>query len=69
MKTFKKRSEREPYIILDNTDIEEQANMDHKDMASEESGLELTINIVGEMEGTIDEREKQASTTSTHTKC
>ena len=47
----------EPYVTIDNTDTEEQANMDHEDPEREESGLKLIVDIVGESEGATDEGE------------
>ena len=57
VKIFKKRNDAKPYITLDNTDTKEQVDMDHGGAESEESGLELTIDIGGEIEDTIDEGE------------
>ena len=42
VKIFKKRTDEEPYVILDKTDNEEQSNEDHGDAGSEE-GLQLIV--------------------------
>ena len=57
MRIFKKRIVIEPYVVLDNTDIEEQSDKDHRGAEREERGLELIIEIGGETESTTDEGE------------
>ena len=54
---FKKQSDTEPYVTLDNTDIEDRVDMDHEDVGSEESGVELIVDLMGEIEGSTDEEE------------
>ena len=41
VKIFKKQSNSEPYITLCNTNTEEQADIDHEETKSEESGLKF----------------------------
>ena len=55
VKIFKKWSDVEPYLTLRNTDTEEQADMDHEGAESEESGLKLIVDIMGELESAMDE--------------
>ena len=57
VKTFKKRSDTEPYVTLDNTDIEEQSKKDHGGTESEESRLKLIIDIWGETKSATDKGE------------
>ena len=45
VKTFKKWTDDEPYVTLDKTDNEEQSDKDRGDAESEESGLQLVIDI------------------------
>ena len=44
---FKKRTDDKPYVIQDKADNEEQSDEDHGDAGSEESGLELIVDIRG----------------------
>ena len=48
VKIFKKRTYAKPYVSLDNINIEDQSDKDHEGAESEESGLELIIDIGGE---------------------
>ena len=57
MKISKKRTDDEPYVILDKTDNEEQSDKDRDDAKSEESGLQLVVDIRGESESATDEGE------------
>ena len=45
VKIFKKRTDKEPYVIQDKTDIEEQSDEDHGDAGSEEIELQLIVDI------------------------
>ena len=47
VKIFKKRTDDEPYVTLDKSDNEEQLDKDPGDSESEESGLQLIIDIRG----------------------
>ena len=66
VKIFKKRTDEEPYVILDKTDNEEQLDEDHGDAGSEE-GLQLVVDIRGESESASDEDGYQASGASANT--
>ena len=68
VKIFKKRTDDKPYVILDKTDNEEQSDKDHGDAGSEESGLQLIVNIRGESEDATDEDGYEESRTSAHTR-
>ena len=57
VKIFKKRTDKEPYVILDKNDNEEQSDEDRDDAESEESGLQLILDIRGELEEASDEGE------------
>ena len=57
VKIFKKRTDEEPYVILDKTDKEEQSEEDRSDAESEESGLQLILDLRGESEDVLDEGE------------
>ena len=57
VKIFKKRADPEPYVTLYNTDTEEQSDNNHRGTKSEESGLELIIDIGGETDSATDEGE------------
>ena len=46
---------------------EEQSDEDHGDAGSEESGLQLIVDIRGESESVTDEGDYQVSGTSAHT--
>ena len=54
MEIFKKRTDEEPYVILDKTDNEEQSDEDRGHAGSEE-GLQLIVDIRGESEEASDE--------------
>ena len=54
VKIFKKRTDEEPYVILDKTDNEEQSDEDRDDAGSE-NGLQLIVDIRGESESASDE--------------
>ena len=47
VKIFKKRTDKEP---LEKTDNEEELDKDHGDAESEESGLQLIVDLRGESE-------------------
>ena len=57
VKIFKKRSDAKPNVTLNNTETKEQTNKSYRGMESEESGLELIIDIGEETEGTTNEGE------------
>ena len=57
VKIFKKRTEEEPYVILDKTDKKEQSDEDRGDAENEESGLQLIFDLRGELEEASDEGE------------
>ena len=57
MKIFKKRSDNEPYVSFNNTDTKEQSDKSYEGSESNESGLELIIDIGEETEGTTNEGE------------
>ena len=57
VKIFKKRTDKEPYVTLDKTDNEEQPDKDRGDAESEESGLQLIVDIRGESEKASNEGE------------
>ena len=44
---FKKRTDEKPYVSLDKTDNEGQSGEDHSDVESEESGLQLIVDMRG----------------------
>ena len=67
VKIFKKRIDNEPYVTLDKTDIEEQLDKARGDAESEESDLQLIVDIREELGSAMDEDEQQASGTSAHT--
>jgi hypothetical protein len=54
VKIFKKRTDKEPYVR--NTDDKEQSNEDHDNAGSEESELQLTVDI-GEESGSATEED------------
>ena len=64
---FKKRTDEEPYVSLDKTNNEEQSDNDRGDAGSEESGLQLVVNIRRESESATDEDGYEGSGTSAHT--
>ena len=68
MKIFKKQTDDEPYVTLDKTNNEEQSDNDRGDEESEESGLQLVVDIRGESKYATDEDGYEASGTSTHTR-
>ena len=47
----------EPYVTLDKTDNKEQPDKDRNDAESEESGLQLVVDIRGESKSAKDEGE------------
>ena len=57
VKIFKRRTDDKPYVNIDKTDNEEQSDKDPGDAESEESGLQLVIDIRGESESATDEGE------------
>ena len=57
VKIFKKRTDDELYVTLDKTDSEEQSDKDHGDVGIKESGLQLKIDIKGELESATNEGE------------
>ena len=67
VKIFKKWTDDKPYVTLDKTNNEEQPNKDRGDAESEESGLQLIVDIREELESATDEEEQRASGTSAHT--
>ena len=67
VKIFKKRTDEEPYVSQDKTDNEEQSDNDRGDAGSEESGLQLVVDIRGESKYATDEDGYEASGTSAHT--
>ena len=67
MNIFKKRTDDDPYVTLDQTDNKEQSDKDRGDAKSEESGLRLIIDIRGEWESATNKDKYQASGTSAHT--
>ena len=67
VKIFKKRTNDEPYVTLDKTDNEEHPDKDPSDAKSEESGLQLVVDLRGESESATDEDGYEASGTSAHT--
>ena len=67
VKIFKKRTDEEPYVTLDNTDNEEQSDEDRGDARCKESGLQLIVDIRGESEEASDEDGYEESRTSAHT--
>ena len=66
LKIFKKRTDEEPYVILDKTNNEEQSDEDRGDAGSEEE-LQLIVDLRGESESASDQDRYQASGTSAHT--
>ena len=54
VKIFKKRTNVELYVTLDNTNTKEQSDKDHEGAESEESGMKLIIDIGGETENATD---------------
>ena len=52
VKIFKKRTDEEPYVTLDKTSDQHRG-----DVESEETGLQLVVNIRGESKSAIDEGE------------
>ena len=67
VKIFKKRTDEKPYVILDKTDNEEQSDEDRGDAGSEESGLQLIVDIRGESEEASNEDGSEAMGISAHT--
>ena len=67
VKIFMKRTDPRPYVILDKTNNEEQSDEDRGDARSEESGLQLIVDIRGESEDATDEDGYEESRTSAHT--
>ena len=67
VKVFKKPTDKEPYVIQEKTDNEEQSDEDHGDAGSEESELQLIVDIRGESEEVSDEDRYKESRTSAHT--
>ena len=57
VKIFKKRTNNESYVAIDETDNEEQPDKDRGDADSEESGLQLIVDLRGESEEASDEGE------------
>ena len=57
VKIFKKRTDKDPYVTLDKTDNEEQPNKDRGHVESEESGLQLIVDLRGESESSTDDGE------------
>ena len=45
VKIFKKQTNEKPYVSIDKTNNEEQSGDDHGDAESEESGLQLIVDI------------------------
>ena len=66
-KIFRKRTDDKPYVIQAKSDNEEQSDEDHGDLGSEESGLQLIVDIRGESEEASDEDKYEESRTSAHT--
>ena len=67
MKIFKKRTDDKPYVIQAKADNEEQSDEDHGDARSEESRLQLIVDIRGKSEEASDKDGYEGSRTSTHT--
>ena len=57
VKIFKKQTDDKPYVNLDKTDNEYQSGKDRGDAKSEETGLQLVVDIRGESESATDEGE------------
>ena len=65
VKVFKKRTDKEPYVVQDNTDIEEQSGEVYDDAETEGSEIQLIVDI-REQSGT-DADEDDASRIPVHT--
>ena len=57
VKIFKKRTDDKPYVSLDKTETEEQSDNECDDAESEESGLQLIVDITEQSEEASDEGE------------
>ena len=57
VKIFKKRTDDKPYIALEETYNKEQSGKHCGDAESKESGLQLVVDIRGELESSTDEDE------------
>ena len=57
VKIFKKRTDDVPYIAVDKTDNNDQSGKGFGDVESEESGLRLVVDLMGELEEASDEGE------------
>ena len=57
VKIFKKRTNDKPYVSIDMTNKEEKSDKDRSDAESEESGLQLVVDIRGESERATNEGE------------
>ena len=67
VKIFKKRTDDRPYVILDKTNNEEQSDEDRGHARSEESGLQLVVDLRGGSEDATGEDGYEESRTSAHT--
>ena len=67
VKIFKKRTDNEPYVIRDEAYNEEQPDKDRGEADSEESGLQLVVDIREDSENDTDGGEYGTSGTSAHT--
>ena len=67
VKIFKKRTNNESYVAIDETDNEEQPDKDRGDADSKESGLQLVVDIREDSESDTDGGEYGTSGTSAHT--
>ena len=67
VKIFKKRSDNEPYVTIDKSDNKEQPYEECGDVESEESELQLIVDLRGESDSDSDGGEYRASATSAHT--
>ena len=57
VKIFKKRTDDKPYVSLNKTETEEQSDNECGDAESEESGLQLIVDITEQSEEASDEGE------------
>ena len=67
VKIFKKGTNNESYVAIDETDNEEQPDKDRGDADSEESGLQLVVDIREDSERDTDGGKYGTSGTSAHT--
>ena len=67
VKIFKKRTDDKPYVIQAKADNEKQSDEDHSDAGSEESELQLIVNIRGESGEASGEDGYEETRNSAHT--